>query len=278
MQATPGFNFAAISTEQLKVMMKNKDLAPMIPAIQAELNDRNKPKATLVVEVLKNFTAKAIMNKNEPTGNYRIQGRVIAAKLANPGPNDEVTFGFGDFKEVANIQIFLIVPEEQLDQLDSSISTHVTCEVAMTVNPTVEGAHFVLSAGTINELRSVYVPEENRNRSQQVWVGPKGEEYLGKEPPAGYTPVKVASYGNISVVEILEVNPVNLALSNSVIPEDKAAWIKAANEQARRTTDANLLAYQAKQQANINLASNPAVQDAAGSLETKEQSDVDIKI
>lgn len=279
LQQSGGFNLSTLSVEQLTDMLKNKALAQLAPAIQAELNERNKTKAVLTVEVLKSFTAKPVLDgKKEPTGNYRIQGKVVSAKLINPGPNDELTYGFGpDFKETANISVFMIVSEELLDSFDSSISTHVTVEAALTVNPNIDGAHFLLSAGTIDELRTVYVEAERRNRSFKVWKNAEGQEFLGKQGPEGYTPNKVASYGNISVIDVLEVNPVNLALTNSVIPEDKLAWIKQANAEAKRSTENNLLAYQARQAAdrNSNTIVNDTLKDVA--IPSKEE-DVAIAI
>jgi len=264
-----GFNLSVLSTEQLQAMMKNKDLAPMIPLIQAELNERSKPKAILTVELLKNSNVKPIGD----TGLSRVQGTVVSAQLLNPGPQDEMTFGFGSNHGIAQIGIFLQIPDEELDKLNFSVSTHVTCEVALTVNP--NGGHFVLAAGTINELRSVF--DGTRNRSLQVWHGPNGEEFVGKEGPAGYTPSKLPSYGNVTVLSIGEVNPVNLALTNSVIPEDPTAWLKEATSRVKASREANLNAYLQKQSA-MRQEPAPATSAMATSVATAEEQDVEVKI
>lgn len=266
-----GLNLSALSVEQLTDMLKNNALAQFAPAIQAELNERNKPKAILTVELLKNSNVKPIGN----TGLSRVQGTVVSAKFENPGPQDEMTFGFGSEMGVAQIGIFLQIPDEQLDRLNFSMSTHVTCEVALTVNP--NGGHFVLAAGEINELRSVYVPERGRNVSLQVWSNDAGEEYIGKEPPAGFNAVRLPSYGNITVLDILEVNTVNLALTNSVIPEDKAAWLKSATAKVKANRDLNLNAYLARQaaQRDSNTIVNDTLKDVA--IPSKEE-DVAIAI
>ena len=130
----------------------------------------------------------------------------------------------------------------------------------------------MLAAGTINELRSTYSIERGRNVSLQVWSNDAGEEFIGKVAPAGFNPVKLPSYGNITVLDILEVNTVNLALTNSIVPEDKAAWLKAATAQVKANRDLNLNAYLAKQSAqrDLDLSSNAGVQSAASSLTTKE--------
>ena len=266
LQSNSDFNLVNLSVEQLTEMMKNKALAPMVPAIQAELNERSKPKAILTVELLKNSTVKAIGD----TGLSRVQGTIVHAHLTNAGPQDEMTFGFGAEHGVAQIGIFLQIPDEQLDRLNFSMSTHVTCEVGFTINP--NGGYFVLAAGTINELRSTYSIERGRNVSLQVWSNDAGEEFIGKLAPAGFNPVKLPSYGNITVLDILEVNTVNLALTNSIVPEDKAAWLKAATAQVKANRDLNLNAYLAKQSAqrDLDLSSNAGVQSAASSLTTKE--------
>jgi hypothetical protein len=274
LQQSGGFNLSTLSVEQLTEMMKNKALAGLVPAIQAELNERTKPKAILTVELLKNSNVKPIGD----TGLSRVQGTVVSAKFENPGPQDEMTFGFGSEMGVAQIGIFLQIPDEQLDRLNFSMSTHVTCEVALTINP--NGGHFVLAAGTINELRSVYVPERGRNVSLQVWSNDAGEEYIGKQAPAGFNPVKLPSYGNITVLDILEVNTVNLALTNSVIPEDKAAWLKSATAQVKANRELNLNAYLARQSAqreSTNNIVNDALKDAAATIPSKEE-DVALEI
>ena len=273
LQQSGGFNLSTLSVEQLTDMLKNKALAQLAPAIQAELNERTKPKAILTVELLKNSNVKPIGD----TGLSRVQGTVVSAKFENAGPQDEMTFGFGSEMGVAQIGIFLQIPDEQLDRLNFSMSTHVTCEVGLTINP--NGGHFVLAAGEINELRSVYVPERARNVSLQVWSNDAGEEYIGKEPPAGFNPVRLPSYGNITVFDILEVNTVNLALTNSVIPEDKAAWLKSATAKVKANRDLNLNAYLARQSAqrDSNTIVNDTLKDVAASSSAKEE-DVAIAI
>lgn len=268
-QGNSGFDLSALSTEQLNDMLKNKTLAPMIPAIQAELNERNKPKAILTVELLKNSNVKPIGD----TGLSRVQGTVVSAQLLNAGPQDEMTFGFGSNHGVAQIGIFLQIPDEELDKLNFSMSTHVTCEVSMTVNP--NGGHFVLAAGTINELRSVF--DGIRNRSLQVWKGPNGEEYIGKEAPEGYTQSKLPSYGNVTVISIQEVNPVNLALTNSVIPDDPTAWLKEATSKVKASREANLNAYMMRQSALRDTPSHNA-NVMADSVANTEAEDVEVKI
>lgn len=256
--------FHSLSLEQLNAMIADKKLASMHGQIQEAIDEKTKTRAFLVVEILKNSNVNSI----EKTGLSRIQGKVVSAQLVNPKPGDELTFGFGDIMETAKIGIFLQVPDEQLDQISLATTNHVKVEVALTVNP--NGGHYVLQAGEINELRSIYVPEQGRSRSLQVWENEEGDEYFGKNPPAGYTAKKLPSYGNVTVLEVLECNPVNLALLNAVVPEDKMAWLAKASAAVARSSELNLQAYTQKRAALPAQAENDKVAAMAATLETSE--------
>jgi hypothetical protein len=272
LQPSAPFDLAKLTDDQLKKMAKNPDLAGMLPTIQAELNLRTQPKAFLTVEMLKNSGVKPIGE----TGNSRIQVTVISAEFINPQPGDEMTYQFGECFEVAKIGAFIQIPDEQLDRLDLSMSTQVKVEVALTINPA--GGRFVLAAGEINELRSIYVPEKGKTQTLQVWHGPNDEEHFGKTAPAGFVPSRIASYGNLTVLDIVEVNPINLALTNAIVPEDKKAWLLKATQQTQVSKAKNLDAYLAKQAALREEApiGNPNVAAMAATLETSEELEVAI--
>lgn len=269
----PGVDFASLSTEQLHSMAKQNGLELFYPAIQSELANRNKPKATLTVELLRNSNVKSVGD----SGMSRVQGNVVSGKFQNPGDKDEMTFGFGKNFSVAQIGIFLLIPDEQLERLNFSTSSHVTVEVSLTVNP--NGGHFILAAGEIPELRSVFVPQNNRNQSLQVWIGPNGEEHCGKQGPEGYTLSKLPSYGNVTVLDILEVNTVNLALTNSIVPHDPSVWLLEASKAVAKSRSLNLNAYQQKRSAERDAeGQTPANSNIAAMAATLETSEIEVKI
>jgi|NOAtaT_5_FD_contig_123_40641_length_1090_multi_7_in_1_out_0_1 hypothetical protein len=271
LQTTPDTtNFHSLSVEQLSAMLANKQLAMIHGQLQSALDEKTKTRAFLTVEILKNSNINPILE----TGLSRIQGKVVSAQLINPKPGDEMTFGFGDIMDTAKIGVFVQVPDELLDNISVATTNHVKFEVALTVNP--EGGRYVLQAGEINELRSVYQPELGKSKSLQVWEGPEGDEYFGKQPPVGYTAKKLPSYGNVTVLEVLESNPVNLALLNAVVPEDKRAWLANATASVARNSDLNLQAYMQKRADQSQpTPENDKVAAMAATLETSE---VEVKI
>jgi hypothetical protein len=257
-------NFESLPIEQLQKMLSDNKLAQMHGLIQAAIDEKTKTRAFITVEMLKNSN----INPIGETGLSRVQGKLVSAQLVNPKPGDELTFGFGDIMDTAKIGIFLQIPDEQLDGLSVASTTHTKFEVALTVNP--EGGHYILQAGEINELRSVYVQEQGKSRSLQVWEGPDGDEYFGKQPPSGYVAKKLPSYGNVTVLEIIESNPVNLALLNAVIPEDKRAWLANATASVAKNSELNLQAYLQKRANQQPVAENDKVAAMAATLETSE--------
>jgi hypothetical protein len=263
-------SFHSLTSEQLTAMLADKKLAAMHGQIQEALDEKTRTRAFLTVEILRNSN----INPIGETGLSRIQGKVVSAQLVNPKQGDELTFGFGDIMDTAKIGVFVQIPDEQLDQISFATTNHVKFEVALTVNP--EGGHYVLQAGEINELRSVYVQEQGKSRSLQVWEGPDGEEYFGKQPPEGYTAKKLPSYGNVTVLEVIESNPVNLALLNAVVPEDKQAWLASATKAVARNSDLNLQAYlQKRADQSQPTPENDKVAAIAATLETSE---IEVKI
>ena len=258
--------FHALSTEQLTAMLADKKLVAMHGQIQEALDEKTRTRAFITVEILKNSN----INSIGETGMSRVQGKLVSAQLVNPKAGDEVTFGFGDINETAKIGVFVQIPDEQLDSLNVATTNHVKFEVALSLNAETQ-THYILQAGEINELRSVYIPDQGKSRSLQVWEGPEGEEYFGKTPPAGYVAKKLPSYGNVTVLEVVECNPVNLALLNAVIPTDKRAWILQASAAVARNSEINLQAYQQKRAAMAEQAPvNDKVAEMAATLKTSE--------
>jgi hypothetical protein len=261
--------FHSLTVEQLTAMLADKKLAAMHGQVQEALDEKTRTRAYITVEILKNSN----INPIGETGLSRVQGKLVSAQLINPKLGDELTFGFGDIMDTAKIGIFLQIPDEQLDGLSVASTTHTKFEVALTVNP--EGGHYILQTGEINELRSVYVQEQSKSRSLQVWEGPEGDEYFGKNPPMGYVAKKLPSYGNVTVLEIIESNPVNLALLNAVIPEDKRAWLANATASVAKNSELNLQAYLQKRANQQPVPENDKVAAMAATLETSE---IEVKI
>jgi hypothetical protein len=281
LQQSGGFDLSTLSVEQLTDMMKNKALAQLAPAIQAELNERTKPKALLTLTVLKNFRAKPVLDKEkEPTGMFRVQALVQSAKFVNPQKGSELTLGGGDNNSVANISVFLLFDEEQLDKLDKSQTSAVTVEIALSKHPEDDTKRYALAIGTIQELKTVYNETRRINETFLVWENDAKEQYLGDKPPTGFVPVMEPTYGTRTVVshpDDIIVEPIDLNAANAIIPTDLNAWVAEQNARSKIKQAQNLANYMVRQKASTDAIVNDTLKDAA-SIPSKEEEDVAIAI
>ena len=280
LQQSSAIDLTQLTTDQLNEMLKDKKLSVYYPAIQAELNERNKPKALLTVQILKNFRAKPVLDKEkEPTGMFRVQALVQSAKFVNPQKGSELTFGGGDNNSVANISVFLLFDEEQLDKLDKSQTSAVTVEIALSKHPEDDSKRYALAIGTIQELKTVYNETRRMNETFLVWENDAKEQYLGDKPPIGFVPVMEPTYGTRTVVshpDDIIVEPIDLNAANAVIPTDLNAWVAEQNQRSKIKQQQNLANYLVRQKVSTDLIVNDTLKDAA--LSSAKEEDVAIAI
>ena len=248
------------SVEDLQLLLSSSSNPETKAKCQEALAMKNKPKAFVTVELLRNTRAKAVGDS------FRIQGKLVKAYTENY--NGELTFGFGDYQGTAKIGIFLMVPQYVMSDLSFAQGQHATFEVAFSQHP-VTNSTYVLQAGEIPTLKKH--PESGD--TLPVWK--KGRaEVIATDCPDGYVRAMSPVYSEVKVEDLVDCVTVNLATVNAVVPADPIAWIKASNEYQQQVDAHNL-----KQWTESRQSSNALVNDALKDvmlIDAKEEAEVKI--